>query len=221
MLRNKRKINYKLVCVIFAIIDIILFVNIFFEREVRKFSVINIKNYIMEEIKNQNVEDTTYDEIASQVKVLEIIEEVCIEKKEVEPEILTSVSGDSYLIIGTIKISKINLEMQITSKTTEELMKKYACRLWGPNVNKKGNLCIIGHNWRNTKLFSKVPNLEIGDTIELIDLRNNSKEYTIYDKYIVNPDEVDCLNQETNGETIITIITCTNDSSQRYVMHAK
>ena len=172
----------------------------------------------------KNIEDSIKyetEKCIDEIEIARIIEEINIEKKEIEPKILNTNSGDNYSIIGTLRIEKINLEMNIASKTTDELMKKYACRVWGPNVNKKGNLCITGHNWRNTKLFSKVPTLEVGDKIELIDLSNITKEYTIYDKYIVDPDDVKCLNQETDGEIIITLITCTDDSSGRYVMHAK
>lgn len=144
-----------------------------------------------------------------------------VESDIIFPEILKSASGDDYAVIGNLIIEKINLNMEITSKTTQELMRTSACRLWGPNPNEVGNLCIVGHNWRNTKLFSKVPTLEIGDTIKIKDLYENIIEYKIYDKYLVFPDDVECLNQETNGKKIVTLITCNNDSSQRYIFHAE
>jgi len=147
-----------------------------------------------------------------------IIEE---EPKTPEPEVLYSASGDTYSYIGIINIEKINLNMNIISKTTEELMNKSACKLWGAEPNRVGNLCIIGHNWRNTKLFSKVPLLEIGDTFEIKDLSDRTLTYEIYDKYTVYPENTECLNQETEGRREVTLITCTNDSSQRYVLHAK
>lgn len=137
-----------------------------------------------------------------------------------EPEILYSASGDTYSNIGTIKIEKINLNMQIISKTTEELMNKSACKLWGADPNRVGNLCIIGHNWRNTKLFSKVPLLEIGDTFEITDLSGRTIKYEIYEKFTVYPENTECLGQETEGRREVTLITCTNDSTQRYVLHA-
>lgn len=146
---------------------------------------------------------------------------IIIEEPEIEPtEILYSASGDVYSYIGTITIEKINLNMDIISKTTEELMTKSACKLWGPSPNRVGNLCIIGHNWRNTKLFSKVPNLEVGDTFQITDLSGKTLEYQIYEKYTVYPEDTECLDQETEGRREVTLITCTNDSTQRYVFHA-
>jgi len=70
-------------------------------------------------------------------------------------------------------------------------------------------------------LFSKVPLLEIGDTFEIKDLSDRTLTYEIYDKYTVYPENTECLNQETEGRREVTLITCTNDSSQRYVLHAK
>ena len=43
----------------------------------------------------------------------------------------------------------------------------------------------------------------------------------MYDKYVVDPDNLKCTSQLTNGETDITLITCTNDNSQRYIIKAK
>jgi len=146
---------------------------------------------------------------------------IIVEEPEIEPtEILYSASGDTYSNIGIITIDKINLHMDIISKTTEELMTKSACKLWGPSPNRVGNLCIIGHNWRNTKLFSKVPYLEVGDTFKITDLSGITLTYEIYDKYTVYPEDTECLEQETEGRKEVTLITCTNDSTQRYVLHA-
>ncbi len=149
-------------------------------------------------------------------------EEIVIEDPVMpEPEILTSASGDTYSYIGTLIIDKINLNMEIISKTTDELMRKSACKLWGADPNFVGNLCIIGHNWKNGRLFSNVPKLEIGDTLEITDLSGRTLEYEIYDKYTVYPEETECLDQETEGRKEVTLITCTNDSKQRYIFHAR
>lgn len=180
----------------------------------------NITNTQEEEI-IYNEEDIVFKEniISNGIEYEKIVIEE--ESEMPEPEILYSASGDTYSNIGTITIDKINLNMDIISKTTEELMTKSACKLWGPEPNRVGNLCIIGHNWRNTKLFSKVPNLDIGDTFKITDLSGRTLTYEIYDKYTVYPEDTECLDQETEGRREVTLITCTNDSSQRYVFHAK
>ena len=63
--------------------------------------------------------------------------------------------------------------------------------------------------------------MELGDTIEITDLGGNTVVYAIYDKYIVNPDELECTSQMTNGKREITLITCTNDNKQRHIIKAR
>lgn len=89
------------------------------------------------------------------------------------------------------------------------MLKIAPCRFHGPNPNEVGNLCIAGHNYKNSKFFSKVPNLQLGDKIEITDLSGRMLTYTVYDKFIVNPDELECTSQLTNGNKEITLITCT------------
>ena len=101
------------------------------------------------------------------------------------------------------------------------MLKIAPCKFHGPNPNEVGNLCIAGHNYRNSKFFSKVPNLQLGDTIEITDLSGRMLTYTVYDKFIVNPDELACTSQLTNGKKEITLITCTNDNKQRHIIKAR
>lgn len=134
--------------------------------------------------------------------------------------IATSNDGTDYYTIATINIPKINVNYPILSETTTELLKISPCKFWGADPNQVGNFCIVGHNYRNSLFFSKVPTLEYGDIIEITDLSGKTVQYSVYNKYIVNPDDTTCTTQLTNGRTEITLITCTNDSKQRYVIKA-
>ena len=84
-----------------------------------------------------------------------------------------------------------------------------------------GNFCIVGHNYRNTRFFSKVPTLENGDIIEITDLTGRKISYRVYNKYTVDPTDVSCTSQLTNGNKEITLITCTNDSKMRVIVKAR
>ena len=46
-------------------------------------------------------------------------------------------------------------------------------------------------------------------------------EYEVYDKFVVAPDDLECTSQLTNGLKEVTLITCTNDSSQRVIVKAR
>lgn len=134
---------------------------------------------------------------------------------------LTASDGTIYYTIGVISIPSINVNYPILSTYTDELLKIAPCRFHGPNPNEVGNLCIAGHNYKNSKFFSKVPNLQLGDKIEITDLSGRMLTYTVYDKFIVNPDELECTSQLTNGNKEITLITCTNDNKQRHIIKAR
>ena len=138
-----------------------------------------------------------------------------------EEQKLTASDGTVYYTIGVINIPSINVNYPILSTYTDELLKIAPCKFHGPNPNEVGNLCIAGHNYRNTKFFSKVPTLELGDKIEITDLSGRMLTYTVYDKFIVNPDELECTSQLTNGKKEITLITCTNDNKQRHIIKAR
>lgn len=139
------------------------------------------------------------------------------------PDEQKSVASDGtvYYTIGVVNIPSINVNYPILSTYSDELLKIAPCKFHGPNPNEVGNLCIAGHNYRNNKFFSKVPTLENGDIIEITDLSGITLEYAVYDKYIVNPDELECTSQLTDGKKEVTLITCTNDNKQRYIIKAR
>ena len=139
------------------------------------------------------------------------------------PEVQKNVASDGteYYTIGQISIPSINVNYPILSTWSIDLLKISACKFWGPNPNEVGNLCIIGHNYRNSKFFSKVPTLENGAQIQITDLTGRTITYEVYDKYTIDPTDVGCTSQKTDGQKEITLITCTNDSKQRVVVKAR
>ena len=130
-------------------------------------------------------------------------------------------NGKTYNTVGTINIPSINVSYPILTETSDSLLKISVCKFWGCDPNQVGNFCIAGHNYRNTRFFSKVPTLVVEDTIEITDLYNKTLRYSVYDKYTVDPTDVSCTSQLTNGKKVVTLITCTNDSKQRVVVKAR
>lgn len=173
----------------------------------------------------RNIITVVLDEYESEVIVNT---EELVEETLEEPEIVmhTSPNGFEYYTLAVINIPKIEVNYPIICGTTgskeetEELLKISPCKFHGADPHKEGNFCIVGHNYRNTKFFSKVPTLELGDTVEITDLYGKTVAYEIYDKYTVDPDDVRCTSQLTNGRTEITLITCTNDSQNRWILKA-
>lgn len=148
------------------------------------------------------------------------------DESEIENEVIarnTSVtaSGQEYHTVAIVNIPSIGVNYPVLNTTTDELLKISPCYFWGPKPNQVGNYCIVGHNYRNSKFFSKVPNLENGAIIEVTDLSGKTLKYAVYDKYLVDPSDVSCTSQRTNGAREVTLITCTNDSSQRVIVKAR
>ena len=123
-------------------------------------------------------------------------------------------------IIGLIEIPDINVSYPILSNSAENLLKISVCRFSGPLPNRIGNLCIAGHNYNNTLMFSKLNKLNLGDNIYITDLNNTKLEYVIYNKFKVKENNLRCTESSNNIE--ITLITCNdNNNSERIVVKAK
>lgn len=123
-------------------------------------------------------------------------------------------------IIGLIEIPKINISYPILSNSNEYLLKISVCRFSGPLPNRIGNMCIAGHNYNNTLMFSKLNKLNIGDSIFITDLNNTKLEYIIYNKFRVKQNNLACT--ENTNDVEITLITCNeNNNSERIVIKAK
>ncbi len=179
-------------------------------------------------IKNENnilvvaLDDTTEEEIEDIIPVInnESVNKKGKEPQQVLPGTYQDEKGNIYATAGIINIPKIKVNYPILSETTDALLKVSPCKFWGPNINEVGNFCIVGHNYRNSRFFSKVPTLEKGDKIEITDLTGRCITYEVYNVYTVDPKDRTCTTQKTNGKKEITLITCTNDSKLRVIVKA-
>lgn len=132
-------------------------------------------------------------------------------------------SGEEYYAIATINIPKLEWDepYPILDHWSNDLLKISPCKYHGADPNEVGNFCIVGHNYRNSLFFSKVPTLENGDSIEITDNYGRKINYIVYDKHVVNEDNMKDTSQVTHGKKEITIITCTNDSKNRVIVKAR
>lgn len=146
----------------------------------------------------------------------------------IQPETTTTESivhvaenGEEYTIVAILNISRLNINYTVLSETSEELLKISLNKFWGPDANEVGNFVVAGHNYRNKMFFGNLSEIEIGDTVELTDLTGRKLEYSVYDTYYVDPTDVSCTSQLTNGKREVTLITCSADGSERLVVKAR
>lgn len=152
-------------------------------------------------------------------RIIEIIkqEETEAEKQAEEKE----VEYKGYKVVGMISIPKIDLEYPILYETTNETMRYSITKFWGNGVNKVGNLTLAGHNNYDGTMFGKTKKLEIGDIIELTDMSNTTKKYTIYDKFITDPNDISVIEVDEFGTRELTLITCSNGNKERLIIKAR
>ena len=158
-------------------------------------------------IKVYSVYKNSKDETNNTAKAENIENEKEQEPEEQEPTkvyTFTASNGQTYDMIGTIKIPSLNIEYPILANYTEDLLKVSVTKYWGGNPNKVGNLCILGHNYKNSKFFSKLPNIQKDAIVEITDLDGKTLEYKVYETSIVDPDDMSCTSQLTNGHTEVT-----------------
>lgn len=131
------------------------------------------------------------------------------------------VEYNGYNVVGIIKIPAIGVEYPIIDRTNEQAMKVSITKFWGNNVNDIGNFTMAGHNYIDGTMFGKTKKLNIGDKIEMTDLTGNTVEYEIFDKYVIDPNDVTCVNSVQENTREITLLTCTNGRSNRLVIKAR
>jgi len=193
-------------------IKIILFISIIF-------FVVSLLNFSNAKKTNKEVEVSVHIYQQEEFVEKEVKEVSKVDQKQAYISIPEKING--YTVIGKIEIPKIELETYILEETSKKSLNESVTKLCGPKLNGVGNFCIIGHNYNGNKMFKKLKNLEIGDNILLTDIYDQTIEYEIYDKYKVYPKQTECLEQETNGEREITLITCTTGGIKRLILKAR
>lgn len=142
-------------------------------------------------------------------------------------EIYTTPSGAEYVTDAIINIPSLEINYPVLSHlsepyTTDELLKLSLTKFWGKNgPNEVGNYVIVGHNYRNKKMFGRLSEIKVGDEVEITDLTGRIVKYSVYDRYVVSPEDTSCTSQNTGGKKEITLITCTNYGTQRLIVKAK
>lgn len=142
-----------------------------------------------------------------------------IEKQYPKEEVIEKYKG--YKVCAKLEIPTISLETFILEEYSTQALNISVTKFWGTNPNTIGNFCVAGHNFKNKNMFRNLKKLEIGDNLYVIDSKIGRVEYEIYNIETVLPENVDCLNQETDRRREVTLITCTNDSSKRIIVKAK
>lgn len=128
-----------------------------------------------------------------------------------------------YPTIGTINIPKTKVSYPILLDTSPKALEIGISVTYpsSPEINQPGNIVLIGHNYRNGKLFSNNKKLESGDIIRITGLDGKTLSYTIYEIFETTPTDTKYMSRNTEGKTEISLSTCTDDGNNRLVILAR
>lgn len=183
-----------------------------------------VSQALLSEVKQ---DDNTIKESSTNDPIIIVLSENEAEEIEEVNEVVkdTQIGDKTYSTEAIITIPKIDISYPVLSETSDELLEISVNRYWPQKdkmkPNEVGNYCIVGHNYRNGKMFGRLHELKNGDKVYLEDMSGKKLKYEVYYKYIVEPTDTSCTSQLTNGRKELTLITCTNYGTQRLVVKCR
>lgn len=183
----------------------------------------SINEYNEKNIGKKDVEVVDENKKKSQDLKTVLVENISKENRTIytsypKEDVLKEYKG--YEVCAKLEIPIIDLETYVLKNYSQESLKFSVTKYFGPNPNEKGNFCIAGHNFINKNMFRNLKKLSIGDEIFLIDNKIGKVKYEVYEINQVFPNDVSCLEQNTNFKEV-TLITCTSDSKKRIIVKAR
>ena len=138
-----------------------------------------------------------------------------------DTQISEDIKIDDYTVVGIITIPKIDLKYPILDRTDNKGMKLSITKFWGNELNEIGNVTFAVHNNRYGTMFGKTKYLEKGDIIQITDKKNRTVDYEVFDYYIIDPNDVSCVESVDGNTKEVTLITCSNGNKKRLITKAR
>lgn len=192
ILVTKIKKNYKMLFKIQFVLSIciIMFLGIFYFLENKKDKDLEK----ISEVLNKNIE----------ISKMYNVENVSLEKN---------------LYFCEIEIEKLGISYFVFNELNEELLKIGPCKFYGKNIGDNTNICIAGHNYNDSRFFSNLFKMEIGEKIKIIDLDKKEYVYEIFDIYETEENDVDSVIKKKRAFEL-TLLTCNNSNGKRLIIKA-
>ena len=118
--------------------------------------------------------------------------------------------------IGVLEIKKINKRLPVWNSTSSVAL-RYGVGLFDNSFKpgKDGNATILGHNMKNTTLFSKLYKLSVGDNVRFIKLNGQFQDFRIDKIEIVYKTKLGkYVDGDASDTPQLTLITCANDTGE-------
>lgn len=127
---------------------------------------------------------------------------------------------DKQNVIGGVYAPAVGMKLPIMFGMNQDLLLSSAGTMKREQVMGEGNYALIGHNSKNPNaLFAPTHRLKAGDVVYVTD-KQTVYAYEVSTHKIVKPSEIHVIN-DVPGESMLTLISCTDDSVSRVVVQAK
>ena len=123
-------------------------------------------------------------------------------------------------VLGILSIPELGVELPVIGKWSYDLLKLSVCRYRGPAANEKGNLVILGHNYKSGAHFGKLDRLKAGSELFLTDTNSQKLRYVVYEIKTIEPTAFSELEQY-RGARALTLVTCVNSGTQRQIFRCE
>ncbi|RPA60423.1 class A sortase [Aerococcus agrisoli] len=174
---------------------------------------IAIENYTAEDIQS-NSSDTS----EGQFDFNEVRNVSAAEVNEIRQDIKSGKAG--LEVLGAVAIPTANLKTSVLEGMSDAALVSGAGTMYPDQVMGQGNYTLASHHigyGTDILLNNITDSVSVGDKIYLTDLEN----IYVYEAFFVedvNPDQVQYISQDIEGEPIITLQTCTADLTQRRIV---
>ena len=119
-----------------------------------------------------------------------------------------------------VEIPDLDIKAPVLEGVGNDVLRQAAGHFENTGDIGKGNYCIAGYSSVIYKeFFNNLKNVQNGMEIYLYDKSKNRYTYVVTDSFIVNPDETWIL--DDFEDVRVTIVTCTDDGTQRQVVVGK
>lgn len=126
---------------------------------------------------------------------------------------------EGYDVVGILTLEKTNQTLPVISETTDKALKVSVCWFQGTLPGNTGNMVITGHDYASGAHFGQLSKLKAGDRVTFADA-NRTYTFEVYETEVIRPDQPEKLD-DYEGDTALTLLTCTNHGNRRLVVRCK
>ncbi|MEX0428925.1 signal peptidase I [Nocardioides sp. DS6] len=127
---------------------------------------------------------------------------------------------ESTSVNGTIDIPRIEVHSPIIEYVAASSLNLAITHYAGPALNQPDNVVLAGHHAWGNLYFTRIDRLRAGDVIWVTDSARRRVKYLVTGHRQVTPDDTSVLRQPKDGKRHLTLISCTYDLRNRYIVDA-